>query len=117
MFSGAHVLFYTKDAEADRKYLVEVFGLRSIDIGHGWMIFALPPAEAAVHPAEDGEFRTEVYLMCDDLDALMKNLQAKKVKFGPVATERWGIRTTIELPSGAHIGVYQPTHPTALGLK
>jgi hypothetical protein len=117
MFGGAHILFYSKDAEADRAYLSTVFGLRSIDIGHGWLIFAMPPTEAAVHPAEGAEPHAEIYMMCDDLAALMRNLEAKKVRFAPVTTERWGIRTAIKLPSGAELGVYQPTHPTAHNLK
>jgi len=122
MFTGAHVLLYSRDADADRQFLRDVLGFRAVDAGHGWLIFALPPAEAAVHPAdspgdspEDGDILgAHLYLMCADVEAAVKSLSAKKVACGPLSRERWGIRTTIPLPSGGHIGLYQPLHPTAL---
>jgi hypothetical protein len=119
---GSHFLLYSKNADADREFLRDVFEFRSVDAGRGWLIFALPPAEIAVHPAEasveDGDpMDSEFYLMCDDLPALMKSLAAKNVECAPVSTERWGSRTSIRLPSGGRIGVYQPTHPTALDLR
>lgn len=123
MINGAHILFYSKDADADRAFLRDVIGLRAIDIGRGWLIFALPPAEAAVHPDEgesaaapDGAsmIGSHVYFMCDDLDGTIAELAAKGVRCSEVARERWGIRTTIPLPSGAAVGLYQPTHPTAI---
>jgi catechol 2,3-dioxygenase-like lactoylglutathione lyase family enzyme len=125
MIHGAHVLFYSADAEADRAFFRDVLELPSIDIGHGWMIFKLPPAEAAVHPssgdgdpprAERGQLGAHVYLMCEDLQATIASLAAKGVHCSAVETERWGVRTTIPLPSGGAIGLYQPTHPTALDL-
>lgn len=122
MITGAHVLLYSTNPEADRAFFHDVLQFRSIDAGGGWLIFKLPPAEAALHPA-DGESKpgqrllpTQFYLMCDDLQSLMKSLEAKKVSCSPVAKERWGIRTTIQLPSGGEIGLYQPTHPTAFNL-
>src|SRR4051795_11493948 len=100
--TGVHAVLYTRDAEADRVWLTDVLGLESIDAGGGWLIFALPPAELAAHPAssEGGDF--ELYLMCDDLETTMQELQSKGAAFaGPVTDERWGRVTTIVLPSGA----------------
>ena len=122
MFTGTHVLLYSKDADADRAFLDDVLGFRSVDAGHGWLIFALPPAEVAVHPTDDsGEapaggdmLGAHLYLMCTDVEATVKSLGAKKVTCGPLSRERWGIRTTIPLPSGGQIGLYQPLHPTAI---
>lgn len=116
MIIGSHVLLYTKDPEADRAFFRDVLEFPSVDAGHGWLIFKLPPAEAAVHPADGDVSRVELYLMCDDLRATIESLAARQVLCGEVSRERWGIRTTIRLPSGAAIGLYQPTHPTAIGL-
>jgi len=115
MILGAHVIVYSKDAEADRAFFRDVLGFKSVDAGHGWLIFALPPAEAAVHP-DEGNNRHELYLMCDDLKAEMSALKKKGVACSEVHNERWGSITRIKLPSGAQIGLYQPKHPTALGL-
>jgi catechol 2,3-dioxygenase-like lactoylglutathione lyase family enzyme len=121
MIIGTHVLFYTTNPEADRAFFRDVLGFRSVDAGEGWLIFKMPPAEAGFHPAEgsDGgqpETGAVVYLMCDDLHALIKSLEAKKVKCSKIEEESWGLRTSIALPSGGEIGLYQPKHPTALDL-
>jgi catechol 2,3-dioxygenase-like lactoylglutathione lyase family enzyme len=125
MVIGSHLLIYSRDPAADRAFLTDTLALKSVDAGHGWLIFKLPPAEVAVHPADDGAgvdraassmLEAHLYLMCDDLQRTMSDLAAKGVRCGEVATERWGIRTTIPLPSGGVLGLYQPTHPTALGL-
>ncbi len=116
MISGAHVILYSTDAEADRAFLRDVLGFKSVDAGHGWLIFALPPAEAAVHPAKENGVQ-ELYLMCDDLKAEIAALTRKGVQCSDVHEERWGSITTLRLPSGCEIGLYQPKHPTALGLK
>src|SRR5277367_4613458 len=113
MIFGAHVVLYSKDAEADRAFLRDVLGFQSVDAGHGWLIFALPPAEVAVHPAEENG-RHELYLMCDDLEAEIPALAAKGVRCSEVHKERWGSIVRILLPGGSEIGLYQPTHPTAL---
>ena len=110
MLTGAHVVIYTKDTEADRSFFRDVLGFRSVDAGHGWLIFALPAAEAAFHPAEENN-RHEMYFMCDDLRALMASLAKKGVRFGDVSEEQWGTRTRMALPSGGAIGLYQPKHP------
>jgi hypothetical protein len=115
MISGAHVILFSLDAEADRNFLRDVLGFASVDAGHGWLIFALPPAEVAVHPADQGA-RHELYFMCDDLKAELAELQRKGVQCSAVHEERWGSITTIRLPGGGDIGLYQPKHPTALNL-
>jgi hypothetical protein len=116
VISGAHVIVYRKDAEADRVFFRDVLDLASVDAGHGWLIFALPPAEAAFHPAEDTD-RHELYFMCADLNAEISNLARKGVACSPVQQARWGSITKIRLPGGSEIGLYQPKHPTALNLR
>ena len=113
MVFGAHVIVYSKDAEADRAFLRDVLGFPSVDAGHGWLIFALPPAEVAVHPAEENG-RHELYFVCDDLQAEMAALAKKGVSCSEVHQERWGSLTTIGLPGGGRVGLYQPKHPMAL---
>ena len=113
MIFGAHVILYSKDAEADRAFLREVLGFSSVDAGHGWLIFALPPAEAAVHPAEQNN-RHEMYLMCDDLNAEIAALEKKGVSCSAVHQERWGSITQIQLPGGGALGLYPPRHPSPL---
>ena len=115
MISGAHVIVYSKDAEADRTFFRDVLGFQSVDAGHGWLIFALPPGEAAFHPAsENGPH--ELYFMCDSLKSEMASLAKKGVKCAKVEEARWGSITKMKLPGGGEIGLYQPKHPTALGL-
>ena len=125
MIFGAHVLIYSADADADRAFFRDVLGLGHVDAGHGWLIFRLPPSEAAVHPADEGAplsretagmVGAHLYLMCEDLEAEIQALAARGVKCAPVQHERWGIRTALRLPSGGELGLYQPKHPTALGL-
>ena len=116
MILGAHAIIYSKNSGADRAFLRDVLGFSSVDAGHGWLIFALPPAEVAVHPAEDTN-RQELYLMCDDLKGEMAALRQKGVQCGEVQEARWGSITKITLPGGGEIGLYQPKHPTALGLS
>jgi len=120
MIRGAHVLLFSKDADADRAFVQNVLQFRAVDAGHGWLIFALPPSEMAVHPADvqDGtgvpELQASLYLMCSDIRAFIKSMEAKEVVCSSIATERWGLRTSMRLPSGGELGVYQPTHPTAI---
>jgi len=113
MITGAHVILYSKDAEADRKFFRDVLKFSSVDAGHGWLIFALPPAEAAFHPSEKNDLH-ELYFMCDDLKATMEFLKSQKVDCGVVHEERWGTLTTVPLPGGGKIGLYQPKHAMAL---
>ncbi len=116
MFWGAHVVLYSKDAEADRAFFRDVLGFKSVDAGHGWLIFALPRAEAAFHPSDENGTQ-ELYLMCDDLQAEMASLAKKGVQFSKIEEARWGSITKMHLPGGGEVGLYQPKHPTALELK
>jgi catechol 2,3-dioxygenase-like lactoylglutathione lyase family enzyme len=113
MISGVHVVVYSKDAEADRAFFRDVLGFKSVDAGHGWLIFALPPGEAAFHPSDVNDPH-ELYFMCDALKAEMASLAKKGVKFSAVEEARWGSITKMRLPGGGEIGLYQPKHPTAL---
>lgn len=117
MIQGLHAIIYSKDAEKVRAFLRDVLGLKSVDAGHGWLIFAAPPAELAAHPIEgDEKPHHELYLMCDDLTAAMRELAGKGVKCSAVTEARWGSITKIQLPGGGELGLYQPKHSTALGL-
>jgi catechol 2,3-dioxygenase-like lactoylglutathione lyase family enzyme len=113
MIFGAHIIVYSKDAEADRAFLRDVLGFSSVDAGRGWLIFALPPGEVAVHPDTEND-RHELYFMCDDLKAEIAALARKGVACSEVHEERWGSLTKIPLPGGGEIGLYQPKHPLAI---
>jgi catechol 2,3-dioxygenase-like lactoylglutathione lyase family enzyme len=113
MILGAHIIIYSKDAEADRTFLRDVLNFPSVDAGHGWLIFALPGAEAAVHPGEENNHH-ELYLMCDDVAAEIATLRQKGVACSEPQEERWGSLTKVRLPGGGEIGLYQPKHSTAL---
>jgi len=112
MISGTHVVLYSTNAEADRAFLRDVLGFRHVDAGHGWLIFALPPAEVAVHPADAPKH--ELYLMCEDLKSEMAALAKKGAIFSALEEARWGSITKLRLPSGTEIGLYQPKHKTAI---
>src|SRR5579884_1934473 len=99
MIFGAHVILYSRDAEADRAFLKDVLGLQSVDVGHGWLIFALPPAEVAVHPTE-GSGSHELYLMCDDVKAFVAEMKKKKLSCSAIQEESWGSLTYVTLPGG-----------------
>jgi predicted enzyme related to lactoylglutathione lyase len=113
--TGVHAILYTRDAEADRAWLADVLGLDSVDAGGGWLIFALPPAELAAHPASGEGGDVELYLMCESIETTMQELSDKGVAFdGPVTDQGWGRVTTIVLPSGARLGLYEPRHASPL---
>jgi catechol 2,3-dioxygenase-like lactoylglutathione lyase family enzyme len=116
MIHGAHVIIYSKDAEADRAFFRDVLGYRFADAGHGWLIFALPPAEVAVHPADETGMH-ELYLMCDDVSAFLAEMKDKGVACSSVKEERWGSITQVTLPGGGKLGVYQPKHASPLSMK
>ena len=121
MVNGAHVLLYSSNAEADRAFFRDVLGMPNVDVGDGWLIFGLPPAEMAVHPTEDAALviphagddlaSCALYLMCDDVSRVISTLTQKSVPCAPVMAAPWGLRTAITLPSGARVGLYQPRHP------
>ncbi len=113
MINGAHVVVYSKDAEADRAFFRDKLGFSSVDAGHGWLIFALPPAELAVHPSDENDTH-ELFLMCDDVQAFMAAMAEKKVTCSPIDEQRWGYITRLVLPGGGRLGVYQPKHPSPL---
>jgi catechol 2,3-dioxygenase-like lactoylglutathione lyase family enzyme len=114
MIFGAHIIVYSRDAEADRAFFRDVLGYPSVDAGHDWLIFTLPPAELAVHPSDD-QIAHELYLMCDDLNAEIAALEQNGVRCSEVEEARWGWVTKIHLPGGGQVGLYEPRHPTALG--
>jgi hypothetical protein len=109
MIVGAHSIIYSTNPEADRAFLRDVLRFPNVDVGHGWLIFGLPPAEVAVHPAEEGEMH-ELYLMCDDVEAFVAEMNSRGVVCGPIHNQPWGALTHIALPSGGKLGVYQPRH-------
>ncbi|MEO5767243.1 MAG: extradiol dioxygenase [Polyangia bacterium] len=113
MIYGAHVIIYSRDAEADRAFIRDVLEYESVDAGHGWLIFALPPAEVAVHPSEENDVH-ELFLMCDDVRALIAGLRNKRVDCSEVDEQRWGSITRLTLPGGGKLGIYQPKHASPL---
>jgi catechol 2,3-dioxygenase-like lactoylglutathione lyase family enzyme len=114
MITGLHAIVYSRDAEADRTFFRDVLGFAAVDAGRGWLIFSGPPSELAFHPGETGS-KHELYLMCDDVKAEVKRLQDKGVACSPISDEGWGLLTSLSLPSGGGLGLYEPRHPTALG--
>ena len=125
MFTGAHFLFYSRSPDEDRRFLRETLGFLNVDVGDGWLIFRLPPAEIAVHPSDEGFTQAHgdhdmlgavLYLMCNDVDAVHTMLTKKGVELAPVHKADWGRFTSMRLPSGGSIGLYQPAHQTALDL-
>src|SRR5579864_1380366 len=107
MINGAHIILYSTDAEADRVFIRDVLGFPGVDVGGGWLIFKLPPAEIAVHPT-DVVGKHEFYLMCDDLEQALRDLTARGVTISqPISEERWGRLASIRLPSGADLSIYQ----------
>lgn len=110
---GAHTILFADDAVAARAFLRDVLEFAAVDAGGGWLIFALPPGEVAVHPGPAGE--CQLYLMCDDLGATMAELERKGAEFtAPVSAESWGLLTKLRVPGAGEIGLYQPGHPTPL---
>lgn len=115
MINGAHIVIYSKEAEADRAFFRDVLKLSSVDAGHGWSIFAMPPSEAAFHDSDNND-KHELYFMCDDIAATLKELKSKDVKVSDMSEERWGKLATFTLPGGGKIGIYEPKHASPLKL-
>ncbi|MCC3779296.1 VOC family protein [Streptomyces sp. UNOB3_S3] len=116
MINGAHVILYSRDADADRAFVRDVLGFPGVDAGGGWLVFRLPPAEVAVHPV-DGEPTHELYLMCDDIDAQVEEFAGKGVEIVRGVSDRgWGRLAAVRLPSGGELAFYEPRHPVAHGL-
>ncbi|MBV8066733.1 MAG: extradiol dioxygenase [Candidatus Eremiobacteraeota bacterium] len=117
MITGMHVILFSRHAEKVREFLADVLQLRSVDAGEGWPVFAAPPTEIAVHPAEEAP-EHEVYLMCDDVNGVVAQLAERGIQTdGPVEDRNWGRSTTIILPGGERIGLYEPRHPSPLGAR
>jgi predicted enzyme related to lactoylglutathione lyase len=118
VITAAHVIVYSRDPEADREFFDKVLAYPHVDAGGGWLIFKLPPAELAVHPAEEPEAgRHQLYLICDDIEGTMAELTGKRVAFTqPLTEQRWGRVTAFRLPGGGEVGLYQPHHPLAATL-
>jgi len=114
MLIGAHSIIYSTNAEADRAFLRDVLALPSVDVGHGWLIFGLPPTELAVHPSDKNDVH-EFYLMTDDVDALVAEMKARNIACSPVQNQGWGLLTQLTLPGGGRLGVYQPRHARPKG--
>ena len=113
MIIGAHIMLQSTNDTADKAFFSEVLKLSSVDAGGGFHIFAVPPAEVAVHGSDRNSVH-QLYFMCDDVRATIASLQTQGVTCSPIAEERWGITTRLTLPSGGQIGLYQPLHPTAI---
>ena len=114
MINGVHAVVFSREADKVRAFFADVLGLAAVDAGGGWLIFALPPAELAVHPA-DGDGHHELYLMCDDIHATLAELRGKGVEVArEVSDQRWGLMAAIRLPDGSEFGIYQPRHPSPL---
>jgi hypothetical protein len=109
MINGAHSIIFSRDPEADRLLSRDVLQFPNVDVGDGWLIFSLPPAEVAVHPADENS-RHELFLMCDDIEALITDMARHAVPCGPVQLQDWGLLTYVTLPGGGNLGVYQPKH-------
>jgi catechol 2,3-dioxygenase-like lactoylglutathione lyase family enzyme len=117
MIDGCHVVLFSNDSDADRAFFADVLGMPNVDAGGGWLIFRLPPAELAVHPAE-GPAAHELFFMCDDIEATRDELAAKGAQLTQgVSEERWGRLTRLRLPGGSEIGVYEPRHPRAIDVS
>ena len=117
MITGVHMIIYSKEAERVRALVGDILESRRVDAGRGWLIFALPPAELGVHPSEDAS-GPELYLMCDDVHRTVEELRVRGAVFvRPVADQGFGLVTAIRLPGGGELGLYQPKHPVALGLR
>ena len=109
MIVGAHSILYSKKPDADRAFLRDVLELTHVDVGGGWLIFGLPPAEVAVHPGEENDVH-EFYLLCDDIQGFIAEMKAHQIACGPIHNQPWGMLTQVMLPGGGKLGVYQPRH-------
>ena len=109
MIIGAHSIIYSTDSDADRTFLRDVLKLPNVDVGDGWLIFGLPPAEVAVHPSNKNDVH-ELYLMCENVEVFIAKMHEHNIACGPVQDEGWGLLTQLTLPGGGKLGIYQPRH-------
>jgi hypothetical protein len=113
---GAHSILYSRNPDADRAFLRDVLRFPSVDVGGGWLIFGLPPAEVAVHPSDENDVH-ELYLMCDDVKAFIADMKKRGIACGPVQSPDWGVLTHVMLPGGGKLGVYEPRHARPKAMK
>jgi hypothetical protein len=116
MITGAHSIIYSSNPEADRNFFKKILKFPNVDIGHGWLIFGLPPAEVAIHPS-DKSGSSEFYLICDDIKLFMKEMKKHKIKCSTINEQRWGLITHLTLPGGGKLGVYEPRHARPKNVK
>lgn len=116
MIIGAHSIIYSRNPEADRAFLRDVLKLTNVDVGDGWLIFGLPPAEVAVHPSRKNDVH-EFYLMCDSVKAFVQEMRRHKITCGPVQDQGWGLLTQLKLPGGGKLGIYEPRHARPKPMK
>jgi hypothetical protein len=109
MITGAHAIIYSKKSDADKAFLKDILGLGHVDVGGGWLLFGLPPSELAIHPGSKNGVH-ELYLMCEDVNAFRSLLDTKKIKSSAVKDQGWGLLTSVTLPGGGKLGVYEPRH-------
>ena len=115
MITGSHVIIYSTNPDADRVFLRDVLKLTYLDVGDGWLIFGLPRAEVAVHPAEKSAH--ELYLMCDDISRFVADMQRHSIACDPVSEQAWGLLTRLALPGGSKLGVHEPRHSHPRAIK
>ena len=116
MTTGVHIIIYSKDAEADKTFFRDVLGLTNVDVGHGWLIFGLPPSELAVHPSSNND-HAEVYFMCDDINTFVQQMSKHKIPCTEIQNQGWGQLVQLTLPGGGNLGVYQPRHARPEAVK
>lgn len=109
MINGAHIIIYSKDAEADKNFIKDILKFQYVDVNKGWLIFKLPPSEVAVHPSDENDLH-EFYLMTDNLDSEIKTLKKAGVACDSVTQQSWGRSTRLKLPGGGSLGLYEPRH-------
>ncbi len=109
MLIGAHSILHSTNPDADRAFLRDVLTLPNVDLGDGWLIFGLPPAEVAVHPSSKNDVH-ELYLMCDDIEAFVEEMKTHNIVCSPVQNQGWGLLAQMTLPGGGKLGIYQPRH-------
>jgi hypothetical protein len=109
MITGVHTIIYSKDSAADLAFFRDVLKLSNVDVGHGWIIFGLPPSELAVHPSPEND-KHELFLMCDDISAFVQEMAQHNILCDPIKDRGWGLLTQLILPGGGNLGVYQPRH-------
>jgi hypothetical protein len=110
MINGTHAIIYSNNAEADKEFFKNVLKLTNVDVGRGWLIFGLPPSEIAVHPAEGNDGKQELYLMCDNIEHFVAEMNKHNINCSALQDQGWGILTQLTLPGGSSLGVYQPRH-------